>query len=459
MFRHAPVALVMVLALLAAPGELAGVGLGAAPAEAQAGAMNADAQVFFERGNARFQRARRARGLRQQQLLEEALAAYVQSLRIVRSRNALFNAALVLEQLERPADAFAYYREYLRVPGLSDTERRDAERQLEGLRAEVAVVAVTSVPAGATVHVDRLDLAPVGTTPLEVALRPGPHRLVLSQEGYADGEAAVRAVRGERVEVRVAREATLSAVRRDAPEGGTRRGDGEVSGRSLTLPPGDHVAVWEGDDGARGEARFTLRVGEGPRDVSIVPAVGTLVVASQPAGEVSLDGAAVGAGSRLELRLPPGDHTVRIEAPGRTPLERRLRLDPGETLMLAATLGEGPTPARFRPAAHTLLALGLAAGAAGAGVGVVGLRERDDYEARCFPNGGAGCVAQRADVDRFADVADGLFVAGGALALTAIVLYVVGRKRPGTRGNASLAAAIAPGTAVATARFELGAPR
>ena len=51
-------------------------------------------------------------------LLQRSLEAYVDSLRIVRSRNALFNAAIVLGELGRNDESFNYFGEYLRIEEL-----------------------------------------------------------------------------------------------------------------------------------------------------------------------------------------------------------------------------------------------------------------------------------------------------------------------------------------------------
>ena len=108
-------------ALLAAPGVVPSL-LAPSTAQAQAADRNAEARVFFEKGNRLFARAMDKSGERKRELLEEALTAYVSSLRIVRSRNALFNAAVVLEELAK----MALFTRMVdpRVPRLSDALRK-----------------------------------------------------------------------------------------------------------------------------------------------------------------------------------------------------------------------------------------------------------------------------------------------------------------------------------------------
>ncbi|UCH29438.1 MAG: PEGA domain-containing protein [Myxococcales bacterium] len=166
---------------------------------AQGTTENAEARVYFEEGNRLFQEASRARGAQRTTLLQRSLEAYVDSLQIVRSRNALFNAAIVLSELERYDESFNYFTEYLRIEGLSDTDRADAARRRDELRAKVAVLEVITEPVGALVWVDRKDLAPRGETPIELALTPGEHRVFVKRDGYASIERDQRIVRGETV--------------------------------------------------------------------------------------------------------------------------------------------------------------------------------------------------------------------------------------------------------------------
>jgi tetratricopeptide (TPR) repeat protein len=180
---------------------------------AQGTTENAEARVYFEEGNRLFQEASRARGTHRTRLLQRSLEAYVDSLRIVRSRNALFNAAIVLGELGRYDESFNYFSEYLRIEGLSEVDRADADRRRDELRVKVAVLRVITEPDGALVWVDRKDLAPRGQTPIELALRPGKHSAFLEKQGYAPIEREERIVRGETVIIDV----QLSPVAVEAP--------------------------------------------------------------------------------------------------------------------------------------------------------------------------------------------------------------------------------------------------
>ena len=110
----------------------------------------------------------------------------------------LFNAAAVLETLGRLDEAFAYYREYLDIEGLNTADRQAGEEKMAALRPRVAVDArVETTPPGASVRVDRLDLAPRGLTPLELALPAGNRTFYLSLEHYGDAQATAHATLGQ----------------------------------------------------------------------------------------------------------------------------------------------------------------------------------------------------------------------------------------------------------------------
>ena len=171
---------------------------------AQGTSENAEARVYFQEGNRLYEQASGARGAQRTTLLQRSLEAYVDSLRIVRSRNALFNAAIVLGELGRNDEAFNYFGEYLRIEELPAADREDASRRRDALRSEVAVLQVTTEPGGALLWVDRKDLAPRGETPFELALPPGEHRTFIEKDGYTSVERTQNTVLGETVVMELA---------------------------------------------------------------------------------------------------------------------------------------------------------------------------------------------------------------------------------------------------------------
>ncbi|MBW2224373.1 MAG: PEGA domain-containing protein, partial [Deltaproteobacteria bacterium] len=164
---------------------------------AQGTSENAEARVYFQEGNRLYAQATEARGAQRTTLLQRSLEAYVDSLRIVRSRNALFNAAIVLGELGRNDESFNYFGEYLRIEGLPVADREEATRRRDELRSEVAVLQVTTEPEGALLWIDRKDLAPRGETPIELALPPGEHSTFIEKDGYTSVERTQKTVQGE----------------------------------------------------------------------------------------------------------------------------------------------------------------------------------------------------------------------------------------------------------------------
>ncbi|MFK8003411.1 MAG: PEGA domain-containing protein [Polyangiales bacterium] len=404
------------------------------PALAQSGAENAEAGRHFERGNAALARARRARGARQTRYLEEALAAYIDTIAIVRSRNALFNAGLVLEQLERGAEAFTYFQEYMQVPGLADDERADGQTHLDALRPSLALTAITSEPAGATVYIDRVDLASRGTTPLEVALTPGEHRVFLRMEHYQDLERSFEAVTGERIALDLPLEANeVEVVFELAGGAGVQlEVDGTItSAMRHLLAPGPHVARLLSASRQPVEQRFVVRPGEALRlrmDAAGAAALnGTIVVMSEAGANVAIDGLSVGEGEEVHHAAAPGQHVVRVEAPGRSAYEQMVSVGAGQTIRVDVQLGR----VSGRPlGALPHIALGVT-GAAAIGFGVlaaVARRENNTFEDSCPANGQAECNVLADNVDSANVRADIVLGVASALALTTILFYVFNRK-------------------------------
>ncbi len=401
----------------------------AAPSSAQTTDVNAEARVFFDRGTALLEQAAQARGRRRRRLLENSLQAFVSTLRIVRSRNALFNAALVLEQLARPSEAFAYYREYLDIPGLSDDERQQAQARIDVLRPTIAVVSVSSTPAGAEVFVDRLDLAPRGRTPLEIALPPGEHTLYFRHPQYEDAETRVVAETGATRQVGARLTPRPVEVRIEAPAGGELFLDGEpVAAGPRALRPGEHRARLELPGHVPTERRFTVQPGDGPTTIRLAPGPathGTLRVHSSVPARVFVDGHPVGTGRDVELQLAPGTHRVRVAAEGHRPFELPVAVEAGRRSEVRAVLARPSRHLGVLP--HVALGLTAAGTAVWGGLSVRALRMRREYDDACAQNPPQCGWSSFRDVERANLTADIALGVAGALAITTLVLYLLNR--------------------------------
>ncbi|NOY92817.1 MAG: PEGA domain-containing protein [Deltaproteobacteria bacterium] len=429
---------------------------------AQASDVNAEARVFFERGNRSFADAMRHRGRAQERGLEQALEAYVSSLRIVRSRNALFNAAAVLEQLNRLDEAFAYYREYLDIQGLSDADRRACEEKMTALRPRVAVVRVRSSPPGASVRVDRLDLAPRGRTPLELALPPGEHTFYLSLEHYDDARATATASLGQVEQLAPTLSATPRALSLTLPGQARVLVDGEPVGPDTRITPGHHRLRYEPTEGEASEVEVDVAVGDGAFQYTFESTLGTLRVLSSADARVSLDGRELGRGADVSATASGGAHVLVVSAPGHHSVRRDVELRAGETLRIEVELVAVTVTRRRNHAAIWTGVASLVSASVFAGVAYAARQKRDAFDSYVSEQCPAGCpddpqAASRADtVDRYNRAADAILVITGALAVTSVILAVTGIGRE-ELGDAALAVAPLPGGAMAVARFSLEA--
>jgi tetratricopeptide (TPR) repeat protein len=110
----------------------------------------------------------------------------------------LYNIAQSEYQLTNYAAALDAFNRYLKEGGanIDADRRREVEEELPKIRSRVATLTVKTRSAGAHVVVDEQS---VGTTPLAepVLLNPGPHRVVIQQEGYTDAVRNIDVVGGE----------------------------------------------------------------------------------------------------------------------------------------------------------------------------------------------------------------------------------------------------------------------
>ncbi len=188
---------------------------------------------------------------------DEALVEFFASNRLAHNRNVIFNIARSYEALSRYEEAYRYYAEYIAEEPNKD-ERASAQRRLKEIEPRVALLRIESDPPGATVYLERKDLGGRGETPLLIAVQPGKHKVMIEARGYRPGVTTVEATRGRATDV----------------------------SSELTL------------------------------------IVGRLRVESRPRAAVYVDRAAgtaappVARTTPATLTLPPGRHTVELEAPG-----------------------------------------------------------------------------------------------------------------------------------------------
>lgn len=448
--------------------------LGLAPRNAHAqDDVNAEARVFFEEGNRHFARAQRLRGTRRTRALDEAMAAYVQSLQIVRSRNALFNAAIVLEELERFDEAFSYLTQYMGVEGLSEADLTAGRERRDALRDRVAVIAVESAPPGAEVRIDRLDLAPVGVTPMEVAVPAGQHRVFLSVEHHENAMVPVNAVVGERVFARGELPPSPVDVRLEAPEGATLFVDGQPvrAGVTLRLAPGDHQTRVALPGRPPEDGTIRVPVGADPLTITLgatlatARGAGVVTVHVNVPATVRVGSIPLGEGMDLRGELPAGRWPLEVSAFGYAPLEQNVVVREGEEttvhVELVEAIGAGDRTLGWAPL-WTGVGATMAAGVAfGLSIRAVGMRRdfEDDVAGAPIPcstdcqrlYGGQADDVQRANL--FADV---FWYTAAAGYIAAMVLWILNARPEQPPSSATVALSPVPGGGMLSARLRLG---
>jgi outer membrane receptor for ferrienterochelin and colicin len=259
-----------------------------------------------------------------------ALAFFLASQRLVPNRNVRFNIVRTFQRLGQYPEAYRWCQEALREE--SDPALHAELEQLLGvIERDVAVLDVTSDPAGATVYVDRVDLGSLARTPARLALAPGEHTLILALEGYQPARLPNIQLRKQRpalVSAKLERiVGTVEVVAAAPTEVRVDAEDGDlicVAPCALTLPPGSHFLHFR-RAGFRLPARG-VRVAAGQRTrvrAEGEPLTGSIVVTTDVRGAaVEVDGEVLGFTPAVLPRVPVGARRVRVSLSGYEPIER-----------------------------------------------------------------------------------------------------------------------------------------
>jgi hypothetical protein len=451
--RLASSALTLVLLLAALAPAAALLSPSAANADA-----NSEARVFFERANRQLAAALRLRGDRRTSGLEDALGSYVSSLRIVRSRNAVFNAGVTLQELGRADDAFDYFVEYKRMPGLTDAERAEVAARIDAMRPRLALVVIECVPP-AEVRVDRRDLAVRGTTPIELAVSAGEHVVYLSAPGHDDAEQRVTAVTGQTAQLRVRLTPRPGSLRVLAPRDAVVTLDGAAIAANTVVPvqPGPHalrvslagrvlsersVEILPGAPLVElDESRASAEGSGGPGQVEI---------AIDVVAHARIDGEPFGEGRRVVGSLSAGTHRLRVEAAGRLPYESTIAVQSDSRTRVEVTLGVDPEtltdlgawPTVALVATTSVFTLGLVAGVVAGGLNSQYNSDLKDYDPSVSSQAAYDDLSTlRTQVLNLNGLADVLWVTAAAFGLTTLVLYLLDDGDPGGGSTGSVTVA------------------
>ncbi len=220
-------------------------------------------------------------------------------------------------------------------------------------------VNVESTPAGATVYVDSVDTAPIGTTPLtNVRIPRGRHTLIFRLANHTDGQLPVD-IRRRRETFRI----TLQALGRivvtqgnEAAQGAQVRIDGQPVGSipyDQTVQPGRHLVQVEREGYVTYQQWLDIAGGQ----VLTVPVMlerlaprtgSLLVVADVPTAQVSIDGQPRGQVPLFVDNLTAGEHVVDITAEGEAPKRETVRIIAGERTTLNVVLRVAPVGGTIR---------------------------------------------------------------------------------------------------------------
>jgi outer membrane receptor protein involved in Fe transport len=314
--------------------------LAASPiAAAPASDLADEAQFHFSRGNRQYQAGR----------IEDALGSYYLSNRLVPNRNVQFNIARCLERLSRFDEAFRAWQTLLDEK-LPDNERATVMASIDQLRPNLALVRITTEPAGATIFVNRGDLGSRGTTPKVLALNPGAARLLLEMPGFRSVELPAELIRGQQIEARATLERIYGQldIRRVPGDAEVRRDlvDGEVlrRGPGLVKAVPGRVVLFVSAPGFQ-TLRLVAEVAADaitPIDIPLAaapPSTGSVVVRANVTGAlVRVDGKEAGFTPAVIESVAVGRRQVEVVESGRRTFAVDVNVPLGERVFVDAQL-------------------------------------------------------------------------------------------------------------------------
>jgi hypothetical protein len=312
-------------------------------------ATKAEAAQRFDRGLSLFNEGDNA----------GALAEFKQVYSSMPNPTVLYNIGLVYAAMGRPVDAVDALKQVVNDASLSAAQHERAQSTLSDQEARIGRLSITTVPAGAHISIDNVDVA---TTPLTAPLRvsAGSHVVGAVAEGYALARKEVMVAGNadatlsfELLRAEATRDANLTVHSRLS--GAEVFVNGKLAGKtplsaSLSVPPG-HITLELRRPGYT-SAKEQLDLSEGATgDVSLDPRIDSAALSTEGVFfsldvgrknvELVVDDERLGTYT-APVRLPKGPHRVRVEAAGFLPLERDVTLQGGQDNVLSAKLE--PTP-------------------------------------------------------------------------------------------------------------------
>jgi len=331
----------------------------------------------------------------------EAVELFQKSLVLERKAGAMANMASALNQLGRYEEALRWYETVLaEFPNASDKLRRQVDAEMKDLAAKVGTIAVEGdAKEGFRLFIDNRD---VGAWPLSAPVRVlgGVHEVRAVKPGFSPLITSIEVTAGQASVAKLV--AKVPQAKLDIREKHNWIVHVEIDGVDqgltpllTTVEPGEHRIHLRGymqpdvllacetpeqavDMGARMESEEKMvKVGlfETRRiDLSAEDMDGSLHVESTPKGATLwIDGHEVGK-TPWDGRLPLGEHTLDVRAQGFFVAKQQITLQRRKPRDLAIVLERLPDrAAEERAATNARIAVGLAYGAGGVGLGMFGI--------------------------------------------------------------------------------------
>jgi outer membrane receptor for ferrienterochelin and colicins len=289
---------------------------------------------------------------------DEALEAFLLVQEIAPSPSALYNGALCADLAGKGEVAFALYREYLQSVDADEERRGEAQRRLRRLESSLALLELTSEPAGAAIFVDRKELGQYGVTPRMLGLEPGTRQVQLEHKGYAPVQVEVVATVGVPTTVQVTLDPIFGDVEIDVVPKETelqffrdeKRIVPSATDGGLRLPVGSYTVVASAPGFLN--ARVSLLV-QGQQTARLVlglqplpKANGRLLVSSgSVAAELFVDGQRVAVTPVTLPEVSVGEHQIEVRYQAQR-VRRTVIIEAGRALHIAVDLVKQDTDTR-----------------------------------------------------------------------------------------------------------------
>jgi hypothetical protein len=302
-----------------------------------------------------------------------ALARYQAAFRLYPSWGALTSAGACLVGLQRYDEALEVYTSALRdyAAVLPPAAKKAALEQVDDMRAKTGAVSVTGAEVGAIVVLDG-SLRGEHPTPGALPVLPGPHLVRVYKDGFSPYEQSVDVEKGQtaalsvklerlpatsgRLKVVEAGGIKMEVVVNGVPvgqtpwEGPISAGVHSVTVRALPEPAPPPVCgalplimARSVEEGRQSLASVPVRVAVKPRQTASVTLRAERLNAAirilpEPAtANVRIDGDLVSRGG-FEGRLRPGEHVIKVEAPGFFTETQTINVPTGEQKELKVAL-------------------------------------------------------------------------------------------------------------------------